>query len=138
MGRASTGLFGGILLPGVPPDSDLPPLIAPDYDPIWAACQDLDMPINNHSGPRPAPSPDAYTASMAMFMIELGWYSHRVFWHMVFGGVFARYPGLKLVLTEQSAGGCRRCSTMLDHQYRRFRDPEHRRVALRRRAGRRR
>ena len=26
------GLFGGILLPGVPPDSGLPPLFAPDYD----------------------------------------------------------------------------------------------------------
>ena len=29
-------LFGGILLPGVPPDSGLPPLFAPDYEPIWA------------------------------------------------------------------------------------------------------
>ena len=27
------GLFGGILLPGVPPDSELDPLFAPDYDP---------------------------------------------------------------------------------------------------------
>jgi predicted TIM-barrel fold metal-dependent hydrolase len=117
------GLFGGILLPGVPPDAGLPPLIAPDYEPIWAACEDLDMPINNHSG---AAGPDfgTYPASMALFMVELGWYSHRVFWHMAFGGVFARHPGLKLILTEQSAGWVPQVLNMLDHQYRRFLDPK--------------
>src|SRR3954465_14121227 len=43
------GLFGGMLLPGVPPDSGLPPFIAPDYEPIWAVCEELDMPMNHHS-----------------------------------------------------------------------------------------
>jgi predicted TIM-barrel fold metal-dependent hydrolase len=116
------GLFGGILLPGVPPDSELPPLIAPDYDPIWAACQDLDMPLNNHSGAA-GPKPGPYKASMAMFMVELGWYSHRVFWQMALGGAFARYPKLKLVLTEQSCGWVPQVLNMLDHQYARFCDP---------------
>jgi hypothetical protein len=37
-------------LPGEPPDSDLPPFIAPVYEPIWAVCEDLEMPINHHSG----------------------------------------------------------------------------------------
>jgi len=115
------GLFGGILLPGVPPDSDLPPLFAPDYDPIWAACQDLDMPVNNHSGAA-GPAPGAYLASMAIFMVELSWFSHRVFWHMAFGGAFARYPRLKLVLTEQSSGWVPSVLNMLDHQYNRFLD----------------
>ena len=84
-------LFGGVLLPGVPPDSGLPPLCAPDYEPIWAACQDLDMPVNNHSGAA-GPEMGEHLASMAIFMVELGWFSHRVFWHMAFGGVFARHP----------------------------------------------
>jgi predicted TIM-barrel fold metal-dependent hydrolase len=116
------GLFGGILLPGVPPDSELPPLFAPDYDPIWAVCQDLDMPVNNHSGSA-GPAPGGYVASMAVFMLELSWYSHRVFWHMALGGAFARYPGLKVVLTEQSSGWVPSVLQMLDHQYGRFRDP---------------
>ena len=85
------GLFGGILLPGVPPDSGLPPLVAPEYDPIWAACQDLDMPVNNHSGAA-GPEMGEHLASLAVFMVELGWFSHRVFWHMALGGAFARYP----------------------------------------------
>jgi predicted TIM-barrel fold metal-dependent hydrolase len=116
------GLFGGVLLPGVPPDSGLPPLYAPDYDPIWAACQDLGMPINNHTG---AAGPDCgdYLASRAVFVVELGWFSHRVFWHMALGGVFARYPKLTLVLTEQSAGWVPSVLNMLDHQYERFSDP---------------
>ena len=116
------GLFGGILLPGVPPDSGMPPLIAPDYEPIWAACEDLGMPINNHSG-QSGPDFGQYPASMAIWMIELGWYSHRVFWHMVFGGVFGRYPALKLVLTEQSAGWVPAVLALLDHHYERFLTP---------------
>jgi predicted TIM-barrel fold metal-dependent hydrolase len=115
------GLFGGVLLPGVPPDSGLPPLCAPDYEPIWAACQDLDMPVNNHSGAA-GPEMGEHLASMAIFMVELGWFSHRVFWHMAFGGVFARYPRLKLVLTEQSSGWIPATLSMLDHQYGRFTD----------------
>ncbi len=119
---ADNGLFGGVLLPGVPPDSGLPPLFAPDYDPIWAACQDLGMPVNNHTGSA-GPAPGPYVASMAVFMVELGWFSHRVFWHMVLGGAFAKYPGLRLVLTEQSCGWVPGALEMLDHQYARFHDP---------------
>jgi predicted TIM-barrel fold metal-dependent hydrolase len=81
------------------------------------------MPINNHAGSAgPAPAP--HLAGMAVFMVELAWFSHRVFWHMVFGGAFARYPGIKLVLTEQSSGWVPAALAMLDHQYARFTDPD--------------
>jgi predicted TIM-barrel fold metal-dependent hydrolase len=119
---AEHGLFGGVLLPGVPPDCDLPPLFAPDYDPIWAACQDLSMPVNNHSGSA-GPAAGPYVASMAVFMLELAWFSHRVFWHMVLGGAFARFPGLKLILTEQASGWVPGVLATLDHQYSRLADP---------------
>ena len=33
------GLRGGILLPAVPDDTDLVPLYAPDYEPLWAVCE---------------------------------------------------------------------------------------------------
>jgi predicted TIM-barrel fold metal-dependent hydrolase len=112
-------LFGGILLPGVAPDSGLPPLYAPDYEPIWAVCEDLDMPINNHAG-QAAPDFGKYPATPAVFIIELSWYSHRVFWHMLFGNVFSRHPGLRLALTEQSSGWVPSVLAMLDSQYGRF------------------
>ena len=116
------GLFGGILLPGVAPDSGLPPLYAPDYEPLWAACEDLDMPINNHAG-QAAPDFGRYPAAPAIFIIELSWYSHRVFWHMLFGNVFSRHPRLKLALTEQSSGWVPSVLAMLDSQYNRFQKP---------------
>ena len=31
----ANGLTGGVLLPGAPPGSGVPPLYAPDYEPIW-------------------------------------------------------------------------------------------------------
>ena len=34
-GLAEHGLTGGVLLPGAPPGSGVPPLYAPDYEPIW-------------------------------------------------------------------------------------------------------
>src|SRR5205814_568091 len=51
----AAGLTGGVLLPGAPPGSGLPPLYAPDYEPIWAACEELGVPINHHTG---SASPD--------------------------------------------------------------------------------
>jgi len=119
---AEQGLRAGILLPGVPPDSGLPPIYTRAYDRLWAACQDLQMPINNHSGAA-GPAPEMDATGMAVFMVELGWFSHRVFWHMVIGGAFARYPGITLILTEQSSGWVPGTLDMLDHQFRRFRDP---------------
>ena len=115
-------LFGGILLPGVAPDSGLPPLYAPEYEPIWAVCEDLDMPINNHAG-QAAPDFGKYAATPAVFIIELSWYSHRVFWHLLFGNVFSRHPGLRLALTEQSSGWVPSVLAMLDSQYNRFQVP---------------
>jgi predicted TIM-barrel fold metal-dependent hydrolase len=112
-------LFGGILLPGVAPDSGLAPLYAPEYEPLWAVCEDLEMPINNHAG-QAAPDFGRYPASTAVFIIELSWYSHRVFWHLLFGNVFSRHPTLKLALTEQSSGWVPSVLSMLDSQYRRF------------------
>ena len=41
------------------------------------------MPINNHSGAAGPRLRAATPPRMAMFMVELGWFSHRVFWHMV-------------------------------------------------------
>ncbi len=45
------GLTGGVLLPNVPPDVDwVKQLNHPDYDRLWAVCQELDVPINVHGG----------------------------------------------------------------------------------------
>ena len=44
-------LRGGMLLPTVPPDATwLKPYNHPDYDRLWAVCEDLDVPVNCHGG----------------------------------------------------------------------------------------
>jgi predicted TIM-barrel fold metal-dependent hydrolase len=115
------GLSGGILVPAVPPDSALPQLHSPVYEPIWAACADLDMPINHHGG---GASPGGLTVgdvSGAVYLIEQGWYSHRALWHLIYAGVFDRHPSLRFVLTEQGGSSwIPGVLNFLDFYYERF------------------
>ncbi len=96
-------LRGGVLLPAVPDDAKhLKPLYAPDYDRLWAACEELDVPLNNHSG---GGSPDygPYLAAGPVWVAETSFFSRRPLTHLILGGVFERFPRLRFVLTEQ---GC--------------------------------
>src|SRR5580693_9567811 len=43
-------IFGGILLPSIPPGSPLPPLYDPHYDPLWRLCEEVGAVINIHAG----------------------------------------------------------------------------------------
>ena len=117
------GLFGGILLPGVPPGSELEPLFSPTYEPIWAVCEELDMPVNHHAGGA-APEYGWYESTGAIFIMEVAWFSHRTLWHLIFSGVFERHPGLKLVLTEQGSGWVPDTLATLDGWYARFTSEE--------------
>ena len=48
---AANGLRGGVLLPAVPPDTPhIEPLYSTAYDPLWAACEELGVVLNHHSG----------------------------------------------------------------------------------------
>jgi len=117
-------LFGGILLPGIPPDSGLTPFIDPAYEPIWRTCSELDMPINHHTA-NASPEYGQFPATGWMFFVEAGFYSHRVLWMLIFAGVFERYPNLKLILTEGGADWVPGVMKILDHQYNKM-DPNHR------------
>ncbi|MEU1121075.1 MULTISPECIES: amidohydrolase family protein [unclassified Streptomyces] len=110
------GLTGGLMLPGTPPGSGLPELHSAAYDPIWAACADLGVPVNHHAGSASPPLGEE-PAARAVFMVETTWFSHRALWHLVFGGAFRRHPGLRLVLTEQGSGWIPGVLDMLDYYH---------------------
>ena len=94
------GLRGGILIPNVPPDAKwVRPLYDPEYDRFWAVCQDLEIPVNVHGGTG-APDYGNYPFAMLLYITEVGFYSQRPLVHMILGGVFERFPRLKLVITE--------------------------------------
>ena len=110
------GLFGGILLPGIPPDSGLTPFIDPVYEPIWATCAELDMPINHHTA-NASPVYGQFPATGWMFFVEAGFFSHRALWMLIFAGVFERYPNLRLILTEGGCDWVPGVMRILDHQH---------------------
>ena len=94
------GLRGGILLPGAPPGSGIEPLYAPCYEPIWATCAELGMPINHHAGGSAPEFGNYLPQSLAMYILEVQWWAYRSLWHLMFSGVFERHPELQYVLTE--------------------------------------
>jgi predicted TIM-barrel fold metal-dependent hydrolase len=110
------GLTGGVLLPGTPPGSSLPPLYAPDYEPIWVACEELAMPVNHHSGSA-LPMLGDYPTAPAIFLLEVTWWAHRALWHLIFSGVLERHPRMQLVFTEQGTAWVPETLAQLDYFY---------------------
>jgi predicted TIM-barrel fold metal-dependent hydrolase len=71
------------------------------WEPLWAAAEELSMPLTTHSGagdPAILQGPEL----VALVSIESGgWFSRRAAHLLTFAGVFERHPDLRLVLTEQ-------------------------------------
>ena len=103
---ADHGLRGGVLLPGIPPGTPIPPMHAPVYDPIWQACEERGVIVSAHAGSH-SPDYGEYPASLSMWLMETSWFSHRPLWTFIMSGVFDRFPKLRLVLAEQGSGWIR-------------------------------
>jgi len=73
----------------------------PRYAPIWAICEELDMPVHSHSGW--SPDYGDVPAATAMYITEVDMWAHRPFAALMWSGAFERHPNLKYILTEQ---GC--------------------------------
>ncbi len=110
------GLTGGVLLPGAPPGSGVPPLYAPEYEPIWDVCSDFEMPITHHSGSA-VPDMGPYPAAPMMFLLEVTWWAHRTLWHLIYSGVMERHPHLQFVFTEQGTAWIPEEITRLDYYH---------------------
>jgi predicted TIM-barrel fold metal-dependent hydrolase len=100
---ATNGLRGGVLLPlPSPSEPHLTPLTAPEYDRLWAALQDHDLVINQHSG-QGSPVYGTDPGADALWVLEMPFYIQRGFCQLIMGGVFERFPKLRYILTES---GC--------------------------------
>jgi len=109
------GLRGGVLLPAVPPDATwLKPYNHPDYDRLWAVCEELGVPVNCHGGVG-GPEYLRHPSSALVQIAELGHYSRRPLIFMLLSGVFERFPNLKFVITEQGCAWIPAFLAQLDH-----------------------
>lgn len=96
----------------------LPELNKPEWDPFWAAAADLNLPLTTHIGAgADADYSGAVGRAVALFELQTMWGLRAAPW-MALGGVFARYPNLKLVLTEVPGMWWPQFITQVDSTYR--------------------
>ena len=117
------GLTGGVLLPGTPPGSGLPQLHHASYEPLWQACEELEMAVNHHTGsaaPPMGPDPE----DTITFLLEVSWYAHRAFYQLILGGALERHPNMQLVFTEQGTAWVPDELARLDYFFNRMRSSD--------------
>jgi predicted TIM-barrel fold metal-dependent hydrolase len=107
----SSGLTSGVLLPLV---YDLPLYHHPRYDPLWAACTELDLTVTVHAGDGGPKWYGEGTRAAMVYMAEMMFYAQRPLWCAIYGGVFERHPNLRMVFTEQGSYWVPQLLTMLD------------------------
>jgi predicted TIM-barrel fold metal-dependent hydrolase len=106
--------LGGILMPPLYPGSKF--FFDPALDPIWAACQEVGLPLSQHGG---TGAPNYQPVSFASFMVlatEHSFFSGRSLWQLILGGVFERFPNLKIAFIETEAWWIAPIMQLLDHR----------------------
>jgi predicted TIM-barrel fold metal-dependent hydrolase len=93
-----SGLRGGILIPSMWQPYE--PYHDARYDPVWAVCSDLQMPVHVHSG---AADRASYGEHVGIYIAEVRWWSTRPLWFLLWSGTFERFPKLTFVTTECGA-----------------------------------
>ena len=105
----------GILIPSR--WGDQPAYHDPRYDAIWQVCEDLEMVVHLHSGSAPMEDYGEHTGMMGIYISEVVWWSARPLWFLIWGGVFERFPRLKLAITESTTVWVPETLELLDFRY---------------------
>ena len=103
----------GVNMTTDPQDLGAPDLASRQWDPFWAACEALNLPVHFHIGASITamnffgqyfwPSQDEYTKpAIGGSMLFIG--NARVLINTVFAGIFDRFPKLRMVSVESGIG----------------------------------
>ncbi|MEM7339902.1 MAG: amidohydrolase family protein [Actinomycetota bacterium] len=91
----------------------------PQWDPFWEAAAALDMPLSWHIlTARSSGKPRGPKANSFMTIIRA---NQDIMGTLIFGGVFERQPGLRVVCVEADAGWVPHYMYRMDHAYKRHR-----------------
>jgi len=111
------GLRGGLIWSSAPDDRSYGD---PVYEPFWAAAESARLPLSLHLGTGAVPL--AGTAGvLAVAYMFTHHAAQRSIAQMVFGGVFERHPGLRVVSVENDIGWIPHYLDRLDHAGEKFR-----------------
>jgi uncharacterized protein len=108
--RAVKNGHRGVIYPSVPMElRDVPHINDSVYDPLWATCQELGVPICFHAGAATTiqiPAYDGYSASIAAAFqaISRPASSVSVLVNLLISKILMRFPDLKVVLAESGLG----------------------------------
>lgn len=117
--RAKEMGFRGVMMPGNPAVEDYD---SPVYDKVWATAVELGLPLSFHILTGRADALDAKPRGPRIngfLTIIRG--CQDIMGTFIFGGVFDRFPGLKLVCVEADAGWVPHYMYRMDHAYKRHR-----------------
>jgi len=89
----------------------------PKYEPIWRACEELDLVVHLHSGAAPMEDYAEHLGMMGIYITEVVWWSVRPIWFLIWGGVFERHPRLKLAITESTTIWAPEAMALMDQRY---------------------
>ncbi|HMB78352.1 MAG TPA: amidohydrolase family protein [Kiloniellaceae bacterium] len=106
----------GVMMPGDPAVEDYD---SPVYNPFWEAAIELDMPLSFHI----LTMKNAHTRGPRInTFLSIIRGNQDIMGTLIFGGVFERYPQLKVVCVEADAGWVPHYLYRMDHAYKRHRN----------------
>jgi predicted TIM-barrel fold metal-dependent hydrolase len=105
------------MMPGNPAQEDYDSEI---YNPVWEAAIELGLPLSFHILTTWAEAPTRGPRINSFLSIIRG--NQDIMGTLIFGGVFERYPELKVVCVEADAGWVPHYMYRMDHAYKRHRN----------------
>ena len=110
---AKLGLRAGMIT-GKPIEGH--PYSSKEYDPLWATAQEVDIPLALHVHTSRAPIVGVPFVEPVMCITDI----QESLAHMLIGGVFERFPKLKIILTEVDASWIPHFLHRADHYFKRY------------------
>jgi len=110
--------FRGVMLPGEPPVEDYD---KPCYDPFWAECVALGLPVSFHILTTKDGIMERVRGSRLVHQIVTVRGLQNIVMLLILGGVFDRHPLLQVVCVEADAGWVPHFKFRMDHAYQRHR-----------------